>query len=66
MFQVVRTRLLNCEEVDHLIARLCPDDPRQRELARAKCIPAGTRSVSVAGVYRACEQARAELGLRQA
>jgi energy-coupling factor transporter ATP-binding protein EcfA2 len=65
-FQVVRTRLLNCEEVDRLIARVCPDDPRQRELARAKCIPAGTRSVSVAEVYRACEQASAELELRQA
>lgn len=34
-FQVVRTRLLNCEEVDRLIARVCPDDQRQRELARA-------------------------------
>ena len=46
-FQVVRTRLLNCEQADRLIARLCPDDAHQRELARSKCIPAGTRSVSV-------------------
>ena len=60
-FQVVRTRLLNSDEVERLIARVCPDDPRQRELARSNCIPAGTRSVSVAEVYRACEQASAEL-----
>jgi ATPase family associated with various cellular activities (AAA) len=65
-FQVIRTRLLNCEEVDRLIARVCPDDPHQRELARANCIPAGTRSVSVAEVYRACERASAELRPRQA
>ena len=65
-FQIVRTRLLNCEEVDRLIARVCPDDPHQRERARANCIPAGTRSVSVAQVYRACEQASTELRLRQA
>jgi energy-coupling factor transporter ATP-binding protein EcfA2 len=60
-FQVVRTRLLNCEEVDRLIARVCLDDPSQRELARANCIPAGARSASVAAVYRACEQASAAL-----
>lgn len=65
-FQVVRTRLLTCEEANHLIARVCPDDPRRRELARDNCIPAGTRSVSVAEVYRACEQASAELRLRRA
>jgi hypothetical protein len=59
-FQVVRTRLLNPEEVDRLIARVCPDnDPRRRDLARANCLPPGTRSVSVAEVYRACEQAGA-------
>jgi hypothetical protein len=56
-FQVIRTRSLNHEEADRLVARVCPDDPRRRELALANCFPPGTRSVSVAEVYRACEQA---------
>ncbi len=64
-FQVVRTRSLNQEEVDRLIARVCPDNPHHRELARTNYLPPGTRSVSVAEVYRACEQASAELCPRQ-
>lgn len=61
-FQVVRTRLLNREEADRLIARVCPEDPHRQELARARSIPAGARSVSVAEVYRACNEAGAQSG----
>jgi hypothetical protein len=56
--------LLQPHEFSRLVAT-CPDDPRQRELARANCTSAGTRAVSVAEVYRACERASAELRRRQ-
>jgi ATP-dependent 26S proteasome regulatory subunit len=53
-FAVVHTRALVGEEIDRLIVRLCEDDIGRAKRAHASITARGTRTASVADVYRAC------------
>jgi len=54
-FGVVHTRLLSGEEVWRLVATLCGGDLDRQKAARAAISETGTRAISVAQIYRACE-----------
>jgi hypothetical protein len=54
-FASLRTRPLTREEAERLVRRILPQDsPRVRE-ALERAFPEGSRSASVANVYRACD-----------
>jgi ATP-dependent 26S proteasome regulatory subunit len=59
-FKVVHTRLLGGEEIWRLVARLCAGDLGRQRAARAALVEAATRAVSVAQIYRACEDSGGE------
>ena len=56
-FGVLRTKLLTGEEIWRLVARLCAGDQGRQGTARARLSEGGARAVSVAQIYRACEDA---------
>ena len=53
-FAVVHTRSLAPEEGARLIARLCDGEPSREQAAAAMAYPPGTKTCSVASIYRAC------------
>jgi hypothetical protein len=57
-FSVVRTRALNGEEIARLVARTCGNDAEWQQAAHNWLNDAGTRSASVAQIYRACTATR--------
>jgi len=55
-FSAIHTRALTLTEGEALVARIC-DNTDQQRLAVAAAFPAGVKSCSVAGIYRACAAA---------
>jgi len=53
-FATLRTRLLTPDEGARLIGTLCQDDATRAQRAFASSFPTGTKSASVASIYRAC------------
>ena len=53
-FSTIHTRSLTPPEAARLISRICEGDPERERAAIRAALPAGTRSCSVASVYRAC------------
>ncbi|HEY6926037.1 MAG TPA: AAA family ATPase [Steroidobacteraceae bacterium] len=53
-FAAVHTRSLTPAEASRLVSRLCQGDAERERAALEVVLPAGTRSCSVASVYRAC------------
>ena len=53
-FAVVHTRSLTRPEATRLITKLCAGDAAREQTALQTALPAGTKSCSVASVYRAC------------
>jgi energy-coupling factor transporter ATP-binding protein EcfA2 len=53
-FAAVHTRLLTAPEGVKLISRLCGGDVEREKDASATAFPPGTKSASVAAIYRAC------------
>ena len=53
-FATLHTRSLTPTEGSRLIARLCGGDPEREQLAFARTFPPGTKTCSVASIYRAC------------
>jgi hypothetical protein len=54
-FASTRTRPLTREEAERLVQRILPQDSARGRVALERAFPEGTRSASVASVYRACE-----------
>ncbi len=55
-FAAIHTRSLTPREALKLIARICGGDAEREQSATATALPPGTKSCSVASVYRACAQ----------
>ena len=53
-FAAIHTRSLTPPEAVSLIARICGGDTERERLAISTALPTGTKSCSVASVYRAC------------
>jgi hypothetical protein len=53
-FAAIHTRSLTPSEAVKLIARICGGDAEREQLAISTALPSGTKSCSVASVYRAC------------
>jgi energy-coupling factor transporter ATP-binding protein EcfA2 len=53
-FAAIHTRSLTPPEAMSLIARICGGDTEREQLAISTALPPGTKSCSVASVYRAC------------
>ncbi|MEA3182092.1 MAG: hypothetical protein QOI59_5615 [Gammaproteobacteria bacterium] len=53
-FATVQTRSLTLEEGIELIGRLCDGDAGRAHAALARAFPAGSKTCSVASIYRAC------------
>jgi len=53
-FAAIHTRSLTADEGAKLINRLCEGDVERERVAFAEAFPAGVKSASVAGIYRAC------------
>jgi hypothetical protein len=54
-FASVRTRPLTREDAERLVRRIFPEDSDRSRVALERAFPEGTRTASVASVYRACE-----------
>ena len=63
-FAVAHTRSLAAQEAARLVDRLCGSDSEWQSAAHASLAKAALRSVSLAQVYRACGEAREDLGSR--
>ena len=53
-FATLHTRSLTPTEGSRLIARLCGGDLARERFALARTFPPGTKTCSVASIYRAC------------
>ncbi len=53
-FAAIHTRSLTPAEAARLVSRLCKGDPARERAASEIALPPGTRTCSVASVYRAC------------
>jgi hypothetical protein len=53
-FAVKNLRSLTLEEASHLVGRICGEDAGRAERAKSALVAMGSRSYSVAQVYRAC------------
>jgi ATP-dependent 26S proteasome regulatory subunit len=56
-FGVVRGRSLNGDEIERLVVRLCAGNVDWSRRAMDRLVTAGSRTASVATVYRACSEA---------
>lgn len=55
-FATLHTRALTPTEGTRLISRLCGGDSEREQAAFATTFPVGTKSCSVASIYRACDR----------
>jgi hypothetical protein len=56
-FAAIHARLLTPAQATRLIAKLCEGDAERERVAFSIVLAAGTKSFSVAAIYRACEEA---------
>jgi hypothetical protein len=54
-FSAIHTRSLTPSEAARLISKICPGDPARERTAIQSVLPPGTKTCSVASVYRACK-----------